>query len=156
MKVLLKQEVRKVGKRGDVVDVSDGYGANYLIPSGLAVLFTESAKKEYEHELALEKEKDLADKKAAEELASRLSTLVLEFEAPAGRRGEMIGTVSNKEMIKALEKNYGIKLKKEQFTDKNLLVNGFGKTEVPVLLYKGLSGEVKGNLVVDVKLKEKK
>lgn len=156
MKVLLKEEVRKLGKRGDVVNVSDGYGANFLIPNKKAVLFTDAAQKEYQKELAEEARRDALDKKAAEELGKTLSGLTLTFEASAGRRGDMVGTISTTAIIKTLEKNNGIKLTKGQFLDKNLLVNGFGKTELPIELYKGSLGQVKATLHIVVNLKEKK
>ena len=54
MKVLMKKDLRKVGKRGEIIEVSDGYGANYLIPNGIAVLYTVEAQKQY----ALEKEQE--------------------------------------------------------------------------------------------------
>ena len=55
MKVLMKKELRKVGKRGEIIEVSDGYGANYLIPNGYAVLYTDEAKKQYAIELEQER-----------------------------------------------------------------------------------------------------
>lgn len=151
MKVLMKKDLNKVGKRGEIVDVSDGYGANYIIPRGYGVLYTESARKEYERELAKEREIEKQKTIEAKEVAKKLETLTLEFEAPAGRRGEMIGTVSNKEIIEALKKK-DILIDKKMIVDKNTIVNGFGTTSLKVELFKGVFGTVK----VHVSLKEKK
>lgn len=152
MKVLMKKELRKVGKRGDIIDVSDGYGANYLIPNGYAVLYTEEAKKQFA--LEQEQERLLEEKKKAEarKLAEKLKTITLPFEASAGRHGGMIGTVSFKKVSEALEKNYGIKIGKSQLIDKDVIINGFGLTTLRVDLFKGVIGEVS----VRVTLKEKK
>lgn len=152
MKVLMKKDLNKVGKRGEIVDVSDGYGANYIIPRGYGVLYTEAARKEYERELAKEREIERQKAQEAREVAQKLAGITLEFEAPAGRRGEMIGTVSNKEIIESLKKKHDIVIDKKMIVDKNTIVNGFGTTTIKLELFKGLFGEVK----VHVSLKEKK
>lgn len=152
MKVLMKKELRKVGKRGEIIEVSDGYGANYLIPNGYAVLYTAEAQKQYAIELEQERILDEKKKAEARELAEKLKTITLSFEASAGRNGDMIGTVSFKKASEALEKNYGIKLTKSQLIDKDVIINGFGLTTLKVDLYKGIVGELR----IRVTLKEKK
>lgn len=152
MKVLMKKELRKVGKRGEIIEVSDGYGANYLIPNGYAVLYTAEAQKQYAIELEQERILDEKKKAEARELAEKLKTVTLPFEASAGRNGNMIGTVSFKKASEALEKNYGIKLAKSQLIDKDVIINGFGLTTLKVDLYKGIVGELR----IRVTLKEKK
>ena len=152
MKVLMKKELRKVGKRGEIIEVSDGYGANFLIPNGYAVLYTAEAQKQYPIELEQERILDEKKKAEARELAEKLKTITLSFEASAGRNGDMIGTVSFKKASEALEKNYGIKLTKSQLIDKDVIINGFGLTTLKVDLYKGIVGELR----IRVTLKEKK
>ena len=152
MKVLMKKELRKVGKIGEIIEVSDGYGANYLIPNGYAVLYTDEAKKQYAIELEQERILDEQKKAEARLLAEKLKTITLPFEASAGRNGDMIGTISFKKASEALEKNYGIKLSKGQLIDKDVIVNGFGLTTLKVDLYKGIVGELR----IRVTLKEKK
>lgn len=152
MKVLMKKELRKVGKKGDIIEVSDGYGANYLIPNGYAVLYTEDAKVAYQMELeeeAREKEKKTEE---AKEIAMKLEGIKLNFTASAGRRGEMIGTISFKKISEALKKEYGISFTKEQLIDKDVLVNGFGDSHLRVDIFNG----VIGTITVHVDLKEKK
>lgn len=148
----MKAEVRKVGKKGQIVEVSDGYGANYLIPKGLAVLYTAQAQKEYDKEQAELAKIDAEKRVQAKELAKTLEGITLEFEASAGRHGDMIGTVSTKEIIKALKEKHDIVLNKNQIVDKDVIVNGFGKTSLRVDLYKGILGAVN----IHVSLKEKK
>jgi large subunit ribosomal protein L9 len=152
MKVLMKEDIRKVGKKGEVVEVSDGYGANFLIPRGAAVLYNEGAQKEYQRELAEQAKQDAILKAKAEEVAEKLKTITLEFEASAGRRGEMIGTVSSKEIIKTLKEKYDIAITKDSILDKDVIVNGFGKTTLRVALTK----DVVGVVTIHVSLKEKK
>ena len=152
MKVLMKEEVRKVGKKGQIVEVSDGYGANYLIPRGLAVLYTSQAQKEYDREQAELAKLDAEKREEAKKLAETLKGITLEFQASAGRYGDMIGTVSTKEIIKALREKHEIVINKNQIVDKDVIVNGFGKTTLKVDLYKGVIGEIN----IHVSLKEKK
>ena len=152
MQVILKKDVNKVGKKGEIVDVSDGYGANYLIPNGLAVINNKENLVILKKEEAEEKRLDAQRKTEASELSERLKGITLEFEASAGRRGEMIGTISHKQILESLRKLHDIKLDKKMIVDKDVIVNGFGKTTLKVNLYKGVIGEIN----IHVSLKEKK
>lgn len=152
MQVILKKDVNKVGKKGEIVDVSDGYGANYLIPNGLAVINNKENLVILKKEEAEEKRLDAQRKIEASELSERLKGITLEFEASAGRRGEMIGTISHKQILESLRKLHDIKLDKKMIVDKDVIVNGFGKTTLKVNLYKGVIGEIN----IHVSLKEKK
>ena len=151
MKVLMKKDLNKVGRKGEIVDVSDGYGANFLIPRGYGVLYTEKARKEYEREMESLRQQEQEMARKAREVAKEIAGITLEFEAPAGRRGEMIGTVSYKEVIEAMKKK-GIALDKKMIVDKNVIVNGFGTTTLRFELFKDVFADVK----VHVTLKEKK
>lgn len=152
MKVLMKKDLRKVGKRGEIIDVSDGYGANFLIPNGYAVLYTVEAQKQF----AIEKEQEkLEIERKTEEakiLVEKLKTITLEFSASAGRRGEMIGTISFKKVLESLKKDYDIKLDKSQIIEKDVIINGFGLTTLKVNVFNNVIGEIK----IHVSLKEKK
>lgn len=152
MKVLMKKDLKKVGKKGEVVEVSDGYGANYVIPQGYGVLFTEQAKKAYAREVEIEKQEEAKRVLEAQKLAEKLKGIVLEFEAPAGRRGEMIGNISFKEIAETLKKKYDIVVDKKMLVEKNVLLNGFGKTSLKLELHKGVFGDVN----IHVSLREKK
>ena len=152
MQVILKKDVNKVGKKGEIVNVSDGYGANYLIPNGLAVINNKENLVILKKEEAEEKRLDAQRKIEASELSERLKGITLEFEASAGRRGDMIRTISHKQILESLRKLHDIKLDKKMIVDKDVIVNGFGKTTLKVNLYKGVIGEIN----IHVSLKEKK
>ncbi len=152
MKVLMKKDLRKVGKRGEIISVSDGYGANYLIPNGYAVLYTEEAQKQYVLEKEQERQETLRKTEEAKVLAEKLKGITLEFSASAGRRGEMIGTVSFKKILEALKKDYDIKFDKSQIVEKDVIINGFGLTTLKVDIFNGVLGEIR----IHVSLKEKK
>ncbi|MEX2463493.1 MAG: 50S ribosomal protein L9, partial [Balneolaceae bacterium] len=103
MKVLLREDIEKLGSAGDLVDVKPGYGRNYLIPQAKAVMATEGAIKNYEH---MKREAELratltAD--AAAELAQQLEATSVTISATVGEDDKIFGTVTNIQVAEALE-----------------------------------------------------
>lgn len=139
MKILLKKDLKKVGKKGDVVDVSDGYGANFIIPQGYGVLYTQQALEERQEELRIEALHVQEETKKAQEIAKQMETITFEYEAPIGNKGSMIGTISSKELKKALKEKFNINIDKNDFVE-HTLVNTFGLSHVKVQLYKNVFG----------------
>lgn len=139
MKLIMKKDLKGVGKAGQVVEVSDGYGANFIIPRGFGVLYTPESVKEREEELARLKAIDDANRAKANENAKKLEEIVFEFVAPVGNGGRMIGTVSIKELKKALKEKLEIDVDKDDFPEHNI-VNSFGMSHVKINLYKGIYG----------------
>lgn len=139
MKLIMKKDLKGVGKAGQVVEVSDGYGANFIIPRGFGVLYTPESVKEREEELARLKAIDDANRAKANENAKKLEGIVFEFVAPVGNGGRMIGTVSIKELKKALKEKLKIDVDKDDFPEHNI-VNSFGMSHVKINLYKGIYG----------------
>lgn len=139
MKLIMKKDLKGVGKAGQVVEVSDGYGANFIIPRGFGVLYTPESVKEKEEELARLKAIDDANRAKANENAKKLEGIVFEFVAPVGNGGRMIGTVSIKELKKALKEKLEIDVDKDDFPEHNI-VNSFGMSHVKINLYKGIYG----------------
>ena len=139
MKLIMKKDLKGVGKAGQVVEVSDGYGANFIIPRGFGVLYTPESVKEREEELARLKAIDDANRAKANENAKKLEGIVFEFVAPVGNGGRMIGTVSIKELKKALKEKLEIDVDKDDFPEHNI-VNSFGMSHVKINLYKGIYG----------------
>ncbi len=139
MKLIMKKDLKGVGKAGQVVEVSDGYGANFIIPRGFGVLYTPESVKEREEELARLKAINDANRAKANENAKKLEGIVFEFVAPVGNGGRMIGTVSIKELKKALKEKLEIDVDKDDFPEHNI-VNSFGMSHVKINLYKGIYG----------------
>lgn len=139
MKLIMKKDLKGVGKAGQVVEVSDGYGANFIIPRGFGVLYTPESVKEREEELARLKAIDDANRAKANENAKKLEGIVFEFVAPVGNGGRMIGTVSIKELKKALKEKLEIDVDKDDFPEHNI-INSFGMSHVKINLYKGIYG----------------
>lgn len=118
MQVILKQDVEKLGLAGEVVDVKDGYGRNHLIPTGKAVLATESAKKAVDNEMKKALEQRLADLETAKETAEALQGTNVTIAVKAGEQGKTFGTVTNVQIAEALkEKGFDIDRRKIQIDE---------------------------------------
>ena len=104
MRVILKAEVRGLGRTGEVKDVADGYARNYLLPKGLAIEATGGELKHLAQERQAEKTKKDRAHQDAEELARRLAEITLVFRLKAGEQGKTFGSVTTKEIAAALQK----------------------------------------------------
>lgn len=104
MEVILKQDIKKLGEKDDIVTVKPGYGRNYLIPQGLAILATESAKKVLAENIKQVQFKQEKIKNDAQELASRLENVKLTIGAKAGESGKIFGSVNSIQIADALKK----------------------------------------------------
>ncbi len=149
MKVILLQDVRKVGKKGETVTVSDGYGANFLIPRGLAKLSTEASQAELARDNAAEAVRQKELKKEAEAVAERLTHIEVKFKAKVGKDGRMFGAISPKEICEGMKKQWDIDIDKRKFIDK-YPVNALGYARLKIELYKGPEGQVIGTVIVHV------
>lgn len=113
MKVVLLQDVKKLGKRGDVVEVSDGYGRNVLIKRGLG---QEGTKANLNTAAQRKESKEFKSKVAADEaviMASQLKKVHAEIKVKVGEDGRIFGSVTAKDISETLEKSYGFKLDKK-------------------------------------------
>ena len=149
MKVILLADVKKVGKKGETVVVSDGYGANYLIPRGLAKPSTETTQKELAKDNAAEAARQKQLKAEAEEIAKKLEHINVEFTAKVGSDGRMFGTISPKQIEEGLLEQWNIKIDKRRFIDK-YPANALGYTRLKIELYKGSEGQVIGTVNVHI------
>jgi large subunit ribosomal protein L9 len=110
VKVILRSDVADVGKKGDIVDVADGFGRNYLVPKGLAIKATSGAQ---EQAGAMRRSRDLKDAKdrgAAEEIAKRLVPTVITVKAKSGAEGRLFGSVTVADVAAAVHDQTGIEL----------------------------------------------
>lgn len=146
MKVVLLQDVKKVGKKGDIVKVSDGYGQNFLIKNKLAVKETATAKKIVDEQKEQEKLQDIENKNKALKLKEVIEGLTLEFVLKSGKDGKTFGSVSTKMVVDQLRDQYNIKVDKRKFIDARP-IGALGYTNLKVELYKGVIATVKVHLI---------
>jgi large subunit ribosomal protein L9 len=110
MQVILRADVAELGKRGDVLDVADGYARNYLVPKGLAMKASKGAIDQASVMRRSRDVKDAADRGAAEEVARQLVPKVIHLEARAGAEGKLFGSVTTSDVADAVLAQTGIEL----------------------------------------------
>ncbi|MBI3522226.1 MAG: 50S ribosomal protein L9 [Chloroflexi bacterium] len=110
MRVVLKQEVRGLGRPGDIKDVADGYAQNFLLPRGLATPASSGALREVAQQKAKVRAKQDRAHGDAEELAKRLEATTLLFTLKSGKDGKTFGSVTNRDIAEALKRDTGIDL----------------------------------------------
>ena len=141
MKVILKADVKGKGKKGDLIEVSEGYGRNFLIPRGLADLATAD-------NLNLKRQADEAqarrialEKQAAKDTAEKLKELKVEIRPKGGAGGRLFGAVTAKEISEELKKQHGIEIAKNKIVlDEQ--IKAFGTYNVKAKLYTEIIGEI--------------
>ena len=149
MKVILLQDVKGVGKKNQIVEVSDGYGSNFLIPRKLAVRYSEHGVEVRDKQIQHEKDEFIRKQNEAREVKAKIESIVLEFTAPSSKDGRMMGTISEKVIVQELKDKYGIVVDKRKFVDK-YPCNAFGYTRLKVELFKDVVA------TISVHLSEKK
>ena len=140
MKVILLADVKKLGKKDQIIDVSDGYAVNFLFPRRLAVQVTKKSVEVLDTQQEERKELAAKMKADAEELAKKLDTITLTFKVKTGREGKLFGAISLKQVAEELSK-LGIEIDKRKFVDKGPL-DELGFHHIGVELYKGVIGKV--------------
>lgn len=146
MKVILQQDVNKLGKKGDIVEVAEGYGRNYLLPRGLAVLASEGKLKE----AALVKErrarKEERALREARGLAEKLHGLSVTITSRAGEGGKLYGAVTSRDIAQALERLLG-KMVDKRKVGLSEPIKMLGSYSVTIRLYPGIQAEIDVNVV---------
>lgn len=142
MKVLLVQDVEHLGKAGEIKDVSGGFGRNYLLPKGFAVLATKSQIKQAEERLAAQRRRAEAARKDAEALAAKLAELTLTFVVKVGEQERLYGSVTNADIAAKLHEVAGIEIDRRKIALEDP-IKRTGEYEVPVELASGVSAMLK-------------
>ena len=119
MKVLLIKDVKGTGKAGDIKEVKDGYGKNFLISKGFALHATDEVIANYEAEQKIKAAQEAQEIAEAKELALKLESTKLTIKHKVGANGHLIGSVTNKEISEALEADFGIIIDKKAITLEN-------------------------------------
>lgn len=146
MKVVLLEEVKGLGKAGDIVNVKDGYGRNFIIKNKKGLPGT---KENIEAALAAQAEKAAAqaeEKKAAEKLADNLSRMTITIKERAAESGDLYGSVTSKDIAEALKSQKEIEIDKRKITLAEP-IRHIGKAEVKIKTYAGVEGLLTVNII---------
>ena len=145
MKVILLSDVKNVGKKGEVKQVADGYGRNYLVKNGLAVEATKKSMEFLTKQKADEAAREAEMKEEAIELKNKLEKMTISFKVKAGSDGKMFGSISNAMIAETLAKDYQIQVDKRKFVD-NGNITELGMHKVRVELFKGVVATLNINI----------
>lgn len=148
MKVILKQDVKGLGKKGDIVNASDGYARNFLFPKNLAMEATEGTIKDYQIKKESEAKKKLKELQEAQELAKKISQLTLTLKVKAGENGKLFGSITSKDISEALKNQYGYQIDKKKIV-LNEAIKVAGSYDVEVKIYPEVSTRLKVTIVQD-------
>ena len=146
MKVILKDNIKGIGKKNEVINASDGYARNFLFPKNLAVEATpENMQKLNSQNQAKQYKKDL-EKEQAQQIAKKLENITVQIKVQAGENGKIFGSVSSKEISENLEKQYKITIDKKKIEIKEP-IKVLGERTVEARLFEGVIGKIKINVV---------
>ncbi len=147
MEVILREDIEKLGHRGEVVKVAPGYARNFLLPKKLAVAATASNKKIVEQERDAYLRREAKAKNEAEDLGRMLANVVITITQRAGEEGHLFGSVTAKDIADGLERqNYTIDRRKIQLDDP---IKNVGEYKVPVRLHRDVAAEITVNVAAE-------
>lgn len=140
MEVILREDIERLGSRGQVVKVADGYARNFLLPKRMAVAATESNKKIVEQERQAHLRKEAKLKNEAEDLSKLLGGVSVSIAQKAGESDQLFGSVTSKDIAEALEKKgFTVDRRKVQLDEP---IKQLGEFKVPVRLHRDVTAEI--------------
>ncbi|MBQ6530498.1 MAG: 50S ribosomal protein L9 [Clostridia bacterium] len=142
MQVILTQDVKGQGKKGQMVNVSDGYARNYLLPKGLAQPATKSNINVMKGKAESAEYRKQKEKEEAEDIAKKMEDITVLIKAKAGDNGKLFGSVTSKDVAEELKMQHHIKLDKKKFVMPDG-IKALGLVTVDVKLYSGITGKLK-------------
>lgn len=148
MKVILTQDVKGQGKKDQIVEVSDGYARNFLLPKKLAIMADAKALNEAKNKEASKNHKIAVETAEAKDIASKLEGVIVKIVSKSGADGKLYGAVTNKDVADALEAQHKIVIDKKKINVATP-IKAYGKYELDVKLYTDVSGKI--NLLVSDK-----
>ena len=146
MDIILKEDVEKLGFKNEIVAVKNGFGRNFLIPKGMAILATDSVKKMHAETLKQRAHKDNQQKEEATKLLEKLTKKTFEVPAKVGENGKIFGSISNIQLADSLDKA-GFKVERKNITLPANNIKTIGKFEADIVLHKSVKGKISFEVV---------
>lgn len=142
MKVILTQEVKKLGGKGQILEVSDGYARNYLIPQGLAEEATKTKIKEIQEKSIKEEKKKSSEKDKAEALKNKLQGKKVEIRVKAGAGDKLFGAVTTREIADLIQAEFGVSIDKKKI-EMDESIKHLGQYKIRLKIYPSVQAELK-------------
>lgn len=140
MKVILKADVKSLGKAGELVNASDGYARNFLLPKGLAVEADAKAMNEFKNREKAEKFHKAEELKAAGAVKEKLEGKTVKLTAKAGANGKLFGSVTSKDVAEKIKAEFGETIDKRKIVMPD--VKAFGTVQAELKIYPGVSASI--------------
>lgn len=141
MKVILNQDVKGLGKKGELVNTSDGYARNFLFPRKLATEANSQAMTELQNRENSKKHKIAVETQEAKDAAAKIEGKIIKVTAKAGQGGRLFGSVTSKEIAAEMKNQFGIDIDRRKITVND--IKAFGTYPATVKLYQGVTAEFK-------------
>ena len=148
MKVILKADIKGVGKKDEVINASDGYARNFLFPKNLAVEANKENMSKLKAKQDSAKYQKEQDKEEAMKTADKLSKILLKIKVKAGENGKIFGGVSSKEIAQELSKQYAIQIDKKKI-DLKETIKTLGVHNVEIKLFESVVGKLRIDVISD-------
>lgn len=146
MKVILKADIKGVGKKDQIINASDGYATNYLFPKNLAVPADKGNMNNLNSKKTSEEHRKELEREEARKNAKKIETITLKMPVKAGENGKVFGSVTTKEIAEALEKQHQIKVdKKKMLLDEP--IKTLGTFQLEIKLYETITAKLKVNII---------
>jgi len=146
MKVILLQDVKAQGKKGDVIKVSDGYARNMLFPKGLAIEANDKNMNELRTRQAADERRNIANEGVAKGIAEKMETITVTIKAKAGANGKLFGSITSKDVADELKKQGKIEIDKRKL-DIGDGIKTLGEHTIKASLYPNIFGEFKVSVI---------
>lgn len=146
MKVILKADIKGVGKKDEIINASDGYARNFLFPKNLAVEANNENISKWKAKQKSAQYQKQQEKEEAMKIADKLSKISIRIQVKAGENGKIFGGVSSKEIAEVLEKQYRISVDKKKI-DLKEPIKTLGIRTVEIKLFEGVIGKVKVDIL---------
>lgn len=141
MKVILTQDVKAQGKKGDIIEVSDGYARNFLLPRKLAIIADAKAVNEAKNKEASRLHKIETERAAASEIAAKLSSVLVKIAAPSGADERLYGSITAKDIAEALKAQHGIEIDRRKL-NLDSPIRSYGSYTVDAKLYSEITAHI--------------
>ena len=148
MEIILKQEIPGLGLKDDIVTVKNGYGRNYLIPQGLAILATPNARKIHSENLKQRAHKEAKLREEAEEIAARLSEVKITLGAKTSTSGKIFGSVNTIQLAEALVEK-GFDIDRKNISLPGDIIKEVGKYVATIKLHRDVKAEVEFEIIAE-------
>lgn len=146
MKVILKQDIKGVGKKDQIINANDGYARNFLFPKNLAVPADKGNMTNLQSKQSSEQHRKNLEKEAAIETKKKIEDISLKIQVKSGENGKVFGSVTSKEIGENLDKQYKIKVDKKKIILQEPIKN-LGTFNIEIKLYDGVNAKLKMNVI---------